>query len=379
MSDRRRSMLTGALVVAAVVVALAAPLSLRSFWLQAGLFAMAAVISAIGLTLLVGVAGQLSLGHAFFVAIGAYGYCFFAGQSVPGAADAPTGLGLPPLLAAAGAVLAAGLAGALFSPISGRLRGIYLGLASLGLVFLGQHILFNATSVTGGFTGRDAPPFSILGFTFSNTDPDSLVVLGVQFGELERLWYLGLVLVALAWWCARNLVASRPGRALYTIRDSEVAAGVLGVNVVRYKAAAFTISSMYAGLGGVLLALAFGRIVPESFGLFMSVDFLVMIVLGGIGSVGGAVAGAVFVTLLPLVLNRYSDQIPLLSEAATGGFSAADLSRILYGLAIVVVLLFAHDGLAGLAGKLTQKSPNGRNRTDRREEPQPPEMKETVT
>lgn len=362
MSDARRAPATRVVVAASAVVLLAAPLSLNSFWLQAGLFAMAAVIGAVGLTLLVGVAGQLSLGHAFFVAVGAYGYSYLAGTSVPGAANAPAGLGLPPAVAMLGAVLAAGLAGALFSPISGRLRGIYLGLASLGLVFLGQHILFNATPLTGGFTGRDAQPFSLFGFSFTSTDPESLVVLGVQYGQLERLWYLGLVLVAAAWWAARNIVASRPGRALATIRDSEVAAGAMGVNVTRYKAAAFTVSSMYAGLGGVFMALAFGRIVPESFGLFLSVDFLVMIVLGGIGSVGGAVAGAVFVTLLPLVLNRYSDVFPFLSQAGTGGFSAADLSRLLYGAAIVLVLLFAHDGMAGLARKTLK--PRRRNRDD---------------
>jgi branched-chain amino acid transport system permease protein len=320
----------------AALVLAALPIYLESFWLQTGLFAMAAIIAAIGLTILVGVAGQLSLGHAFFVAIGAYGYAYLAG------------VGVPPLLALIGAVGLAGLAGALFSPIAGRVRGIYLGLASLGLVFLGQHILQNAAGITGGYAGRDVRSFSVLGFSFSNTDPDSLVILGVPFGQLERLWYVGLVLVAIAAWYGRNLVRSRPGRALGTLRDSEVAAAVMGVDVVRYKAAAFTVSSMYAGLGGVLYALAFGRIVPESFGFLLSVDILVMIVIGGAGSVGGAAAGAVFVTALPLVLNHYSGSLPLLAEPGSGGVGAAEFSRFLYGAAIVAVLLFAHDGLAGL-------------------------------
>jgi branched-chain amino acid transport system permease protein len=336
------------LLAAAVLVALAAPLSLRSFWLQAGLFSMAAVVSAIGLTLLVGRAGQLSLGHAFFVAVGAYGYCYLAAP----ATDELAGLGLPPAVAAVLAVLAAGLAGALFSPISGRLRGIYLGLASLGLVFLGQHILNNATPVTGGFNGRDAVPFRLFDFSFSNTDPTGFTVLGVQYGQLERLWYLFLACTAVAWWCARNLVRSRPGRALVTLRDSEVAAGAMAVHVSRYKAAAFTVSSMYAGLGGVLTALAFGRIIPDSFGLNASVSFLVMIVIGGIGSVGGAVLGGFFVTLLPLVLGHYGDLLPFLAQPGSSGISAADLSRYLYGLAIILVLLFAHDGLAGLGRPL---------------------------
>jgi branched-chain amino acid transport system permease protein len=330
---------------AVVLVVLAAlPLYLESFWLQTALFAMAAVVAAIGLTLLVGIAGQLSLGHAFFVAIGAYGYAFLAGQE---AADSPSGLGLPPLVALVGAVALAGIAGALFSPISGRVRGIYLGLASLGLVFIGQHILQNATGITGGYEGVAVEPFSLFGFSFTATDPD-VSVFGVPYGPLERLWYLFLVIVAVAVWYGRNVVRSRPGRALATVRDSEVAAATMGVDVVRYKAAAFTVSSMYAGLGGVLYALAFGRIVPESFGFLPSVDFLVMIVIGGAGSVGGAAAGAVFVTALPLVLNHYSGSLPLLAEPGSGGVSATEFSRYVYGAAIVAVLLFARDGLAGL-------------------------------
>lgn len=340
-----------------IAVAALPPFFLDSFWLQTGLFAMAFIIGAVGLTLLVGVAGQLSLGHAFFVAIGAYGYAYLAGQPVPGADDAPSGLGLPPVVALLGAVAAAGVAGALFSPISGRLRGIYLGLASLGLVFIGQHVLFNATAFTGGFNGRDAQPFQLFGFSFTNTDPEGLLVMGVPFGTLERLWYVGVVLVVLAWWYARRLVASRPGRALATVRDSEVAAGVMGVDVGRYKAAAFTVSSMYAGLAGVLMALSFGRIVPDTFGLQMSVDFLVMIVIGGVGSIGGAAAGAVFVTALPLLLNRYSDALPFLAEPGTGGIGAPELSRLLYGLAIIVVLLFAREGVAGLVHTLRPNSP----------------------
>jgi len=321
-------------VVAAVAVVLAAlPIYLESFWLQTGLFAMASIIAAIGLTILVGIAGQLSLAHAFFVAIGAYGYAYLADK-------------IPPLLALIAAVLLAGLAGALFSPIAGRVRGIYLGLASLGLVFLGQHILQNATGITGGYRGIAVPPFSVFGFEFSAAD--EFVVLGVPYGPLEKLWYLGLVLVAISLWYGGNLVRSRPGRALATVRDSEVAAATNGIDVFRYKAAAFTVSSMYAGLGGVLMALAFGRIVPESFGFLLSVDFLVMVVIGGAGSVGGAAAGAVFVTALPLILNHYSGSLPLLAEPGSGGVGAAELSRLLYGAAIVAVLLFARDGLAGL-------------------------------
>jgi branched-chain amino acid transport system permease protein len=375
-----RSLARRALPAAAVLVLLALPLYLTSFWLQTGLFAMAAIIGAIGLTLLVGVAGQLSLGHAFFVAIGAYGYAYLAGKPAPGSGTGPAGLGLPPSVAMVGAVLAAGVAGALFSPIAGRLRGIYLGLASLGLVFLGQHIMLNATGLTGGFNGRDALPFSLLGFSFSNADPDPerLIVLGVPFGLLERLWYVGLLLAAVSWWYARNVVAGRPGRALATLRDTEVAAAVMGVGVAGYKAAAFTVSSMYAGLAGVLMALSYGRIVPDTFGLALSIDFLVMIVIGGIGSVGGAVAGAVFVTALPLILNHYSAVLPL-AEPGTGGIGAAELSRFLYGAAVIGVLLFARDGIAGLWRSRRRRAPGAAgSSTAARPDSHPTEVKETA-
>jgi branched-chain amino acid transport system permease protein len=343
-------------VIGGLVVLLLVPYFFEGFWLQTGLFAMAAAIAAIGLTLLVGVTGQLSLAHAFFVAIGAYTYCYLAGEPPdPALASQPSGLDLPTWLAMLGAVGLAGLAGALFSPIAGRLSGIYLGLASIGLVFIGQYILFNAAGVTGGFNGRDAPPFSLFGFSFSDADPDNLLVFGVRYGGLERLWYLGLALIALSWWYGRNLVRSRPGRALQQVRDSVTAAAVMGVNVPVYRAAAFTVSSMYAGLGGVFLALAFGRIVPESFGFLVSIDFLVMIVIGGLGSIGGAIAGAVLISALPQILNHYSESLPLVAEPGSSGLQAAQAARLLYGAAVIAVLIYAPNGLAGLTRRFQHR------------------------
>jgi branched-chain amino acid transport system permease protein len=349
-SEDRRRLAGRVAAVALVAFLLWLPQYAEGFWLQTGLFAMSAAIGAIGLTLLVGVTGQLSLAHAFYIAVGAYGYCYLAGQAPPpGVTSAPSGAGLPPVIAAVGAVLIAGVAGALFSPIAGRLRGIYLGLASLGLVFIGQHILFNAKGITGGFNGRDAQPMSIFGFSFSDHSPDSFVVFGVPYGQLERLWYLGLLLVAASWWFARNLVRSRPGRAMEAVRDSEVAAAVMGVNVPVYKAAAFTVSSMYAGMAGVFLALAFGRIVPDSFGFLVSIDFLVMVVLGGLGSIGGAVAGALIVTALPQILNHYAGSLPLVVAPGGDGLQPSDAARFLYGAAVVAVLIFTPYGFAGIA------------------------------
>jgi branched-chain amino acid transport system permease protein len=136
---------------------------------------------------------------------------------------------------------------------------------------------------------------------------------------------------------------------MQTVRDSEVAAAVMGVNVPVYKAAAFTVSSMYAGLAGVFLALAFGRIVPDSFGFLVSIDFLVMIVLGGLGSIGGAVVGALIVTALPQILDHYAGSLPLVVEPGGDGLQPSDAARFLYGAAVVAVLIFAPRGFAGLA------------------------------
>jgi branched-chain amino acid transport system permease protein len=329
------------------VVLAALPIYVNTFWEQAGLLAMSAAIAAIGLTLLVGRTGQLSLGHAFFVAIGAYGYSYLSAHRTTIGVSVQSGLGLPPVLAAIAAVAAAGLAGALFSPIATRLRGIYLGIASLGLVFIGQHVLYNATALTGGYNGRQVETFSVAGFQFGDSHP-YLTVLGVTFGTLERLWYLGLLLVAVSYWFARNVTAGRPGRGLAAVRDGEIAAAVMGVDVRRYKAAAFTLSSMYAGLAGVLFALVLGQIVPNSFDFTLSIDYVVMVVVGGLGSVRGAVLGAVFVTVLPQALDHFSGSLPLVSPAGTGGLDPTQASDLLYGAAVVLVLIFAPGGLAGL-------------------------------
>jgi branched-chain amino acid transport system permease protein len=337
------------------VVLAVLPLYLSVYWEQAGLFAMAAIIGAVGLTILTGTTGQLSLAHAFFVAIGAYGYAYLAAHRTAIGVSVQTGLGWPPALAAIGAVVLAGVAGALFSTISSRLRGIYLGIASLGLVFVGQQVLYNATVLTGGYNGREIPAFAVAGFQFADSNP-TLTVLGVGFGQLERLWYLGLLLAAASCWYARNLVAGRPGRGLEAIRDGEIAAAVMGVNVRLYKAAAFTISSMYAGLSGVLLALTIGQVVPSSFDFTLSISFVVMIVIGGPGSVGGTVLGALFVSLLPQVLDHFSGSLPLITPNGSGGFDAALASDLLYGLAVIAVLLFAPAGLAGLGKRLRSRA-----------------------
>ncbi|MEV8592760.1 branched-chain amino acid ABC transporter permease [Streptomyces sp. NPDC052012] len=346
MSDRLLGLVKGrpARILLLALLLCLPPFYLDAFWLRIGLFSMAAAIGAVGLSLLSGTAGQLSLGHAFFLAVGAYGYSYLAGEPGPG---------LPPVLAAVCAVLLAGAAGGLFSPVAGRVKGMYLGIATLALVFLGHHVLLTWDSVTGGFNGRSVPPLELGGFTFDASGSE-LVVLGVPFGAEERLWFLGLALFAFTWFTAGGLLRGRPGRALAALRDSETAAAVMGVDVARHRSAAFVVSSMYAGLGGVLLALAFRRVVPDYFSLALSIDYLAMIVIGGLGSVAGATAGAVFVTALPLLMTRYADQLPLVTAPGSGEGSVGptEAARYLYGAAIVLVLLYAPDGLHGLARRI---------------------------
>ena len=331
--------------IAGTVLLLALPFYLDRFWLQAGLFAMAAAIGAIGINLLTGATGQLSMGHAFFLAVGAYSYCVLAGDSGVENGHRLIGLGLPTWLAAVLAVLVAGAAGGLFSPIAGRLRGAYLGIATLALIFIGQHVLFNAHDLTGGFNGRAVPPLSLFGIDF---DDSETVIAAVPFQSAEKLWYVALLALIGCGLFARGVLRGRPGRAMNAIRDHRIAAGVMGVPVARYRAAVFVLSSMYAGLAGVLIALVFQRTVPEYFGVILSLEFLAMIVIGGLGTVAGAVVGAAFVSLLPQLLTHYSDTLPLVSAPGTGGVSPGEASRYLYGAAVVAVVLFLPGGLTRL-------------------------------
>lgn len=350
---RLRGLRLGTVVRMVLVLILAVlPLYLDNSLLLAGLFSMAAVIGAIGLTILTGAAGQLSLAHAFFLAVGAYSYSYFAGLPDPSKASKAHGLGLPPLLAMVLAVATAGVVGLLFSPIAGRLRGIYLGVASLSLVFVGSFIYENARGLTGGFNGRAATDFSLFGFHFAADNPP-LTVLNVPYGRFERLWYLFLVLAVLAYIFGANVLRGRMGRAMQTMRDSEVAAATMGVDIRRLKAGVFALSSMYAGLAGVLVALAFTRVTPDYFILPLSISYLAMVVIGGLGSIGGATLGAVFVTALPTLLSRYSSSLPFVAAPASGGYDAGKISQFLYGLAVVLVVIFEPGGLSALGKRMT--------------------------
>ena len=336
----------------------------------------AAMVGAMGLNILLGFTGQLSLAQPFFLAIGAVGYSFLAGQSSGSGDSYQGGLGWPPLLAAVVAAALSGMAGIAFSPIAGRLRGIYLGIASLGLVFVAQHLLFNWRTVTGGFNGRLVPEFDVAGLSFKDTHPVSYL-LGIPFGRLERLWYLDVLVVALAYLFARNVVRGRPGLALQAIRDAELAASAMGVNLARQRAYAFGLSSVYAGVAGVLLALANGSIVPETFGFTVAIDYLAMVVIGGVGSLVGSCVGAAFVVALPLVLQNNIDSLSFVAKPDESGIQAAEWANFAYAAAVVLVLLFEERGVAGLTRRALGRVLSGRPNLPSVDPPRPPAVTTT--
>ncbi|MBC3194996.1 branched-chain amino acid ABC transporter permease [Pseudonocardia sp. C8] len=338
-----------------LVLLLVLPLYVQPALLGAGRFVMVGVVGAIGLTLVIGQAGQLSLAHAFFLLVGGTAYTVLAGSTGQEGAEHVVGLGLPPVIALVGAVAVSALAGLAFAPVAGRLTGIYLGVASLALVFVGFYLGQALPALTGGpASGRNPEPFSLFGFPFTNEG--RFEVLGVPFREEERLWYLFVVLTVVAYLLARGAVNSRVGRAWRAVRDNQVAAGVLGVNVLRAKAGAFAVSAGYAGLAGVMLVLWFGLLKPDesefgSYGLNTSIAFLAMAIIGGLGSVPGAVVGAVVVYGTQQLLTLYADDLGLGGDALSG-FSPTVVSLYVYGLAVIVVVLFEPGGLAAIGRRV---------------------------
>ncbi len=353
--------ITGWLTV--LVVLLALPLYLDAAWLKAGQYMMIGAVGAIGLTLLVGQAGQLSLAHAFFLLAGGTAYTVLSG---PADDDRVLGLGLDPALSLLGAVVIAALLGLAFAPVSGRLRGIYLGVASLALVFLGLYIGQSAERLTGGTsTGRTPAPFSLFGFPFTNDGPE-ITVLGVPIRQAERTWYLFLLLTVLAFVVARGAVKGRVGRSWRAVRDNEAAAAVMGVSVIRAKAGAFAVSSAYAGLAGAMTVLWFDILKPDeseygTYGINISIAYLAMVIIGGLGSVSGALVGALIVNGLPQILSLYSADLGWFSGTGNGALTPILVSSFVYGAAIILVVLFEPGGLAAIGRRMFRRSTNRRH------------------
>ncbi len=289
------------LLLAAIVVALGL-LNESSFYFRMAALVAVFGLAAIGLNVLMGFAGQVSLGHAGFMGIGAYAV-----------AVGPAHLGLPPLLClVVGPVLAALLAFVVGRPIL-RLKGHYLAVATLGFGILVAMVLNNEAQWTGGPDGMAVARIELFGWRVR--------------GAETWFWITGIVLVVGAW-LATNLLDSPTGRALRAVHDSEVAASVAGIDVARAKLAAFVISAVFAALAGALLALMNGFITPDAAGFLHSIELVVMIVLGGLGSVFGAVVGAAVLVSLPQALT---------------GFQEYEYAML--GLVLMLVMIFLRAGI----------------------------------
>lgn len=325
-------------VATLLVVALALPFLLTDEVLQLLALCCVAAIGAIGLGLVTGYAGQVSLGHAFFLAIGAY-----TAAAISGDPDGRVlGFGVTNIavwLPAAG--LLAGLSGVLVAPLATRLRGLYLAIVTLGLVFIGQHVFSEWSSLTGGAgVGRPAATLEFFGRPIAATG-----ALGTRDQKLYWLMLLLLLGFALA---AANLARSKVGRAFTAIRDRDIAAGVIGVNLARYKTIAFAVSSAYAGCAGALLYTVTGFFDPSSFSLLLSVQYIAMVLIGGAGTISGAIAGAFFITLLPRLTRELQAWVPFLSAQPNEMPNVFQVETILYGVLIIVFLIFEPRGLFGI-------------------------------
>lgn len=323
---------TGALVLLAMVM----PFALADAELE--LLARCAVmaIAAIGLGLVTGYAGQVSLGHAFFLGIGAYTAAALSGDPN----DDVIGLGVTDMLIwlpAAG--LVAALAGVIVAPLATRLRGLYLAIVTLGLVFIGQHLFKEWSSLTGGFgVGRPAAVPALFGVRLDQP--------GGGFTKEQKLYWVMLLLLVVFALAARNLARSKVGRAFTAIRDRDIAAGVMGVNLPRYKTIAFAVSSFYAGCAGALLFTLAGFVEPGYFNLLLSVQFIAMVLIGGAGTVSGAIAGAFFITALPRITTELRP--PFVSTLPFESPNVFQVETILYGALIIVFLIFEPRGLFGI-------------------------------
>jgi branched-chain amino acid transport system permease protein len=296
---------------------LALPLVATAYWLDVANRVAIAVVAAMGLNILTGFTGQISIGNSAFLALGAYSTAFLAGHGVPFVVAIP----------ASG--LVAALAGMIFGIPSLRLKGLYLAMATLAAHFIVEFAVTHWDSVTGGVAGISIPSPSIGALTL---------------GDDRRLFYVIFPCAAAALLFAKNLFRTRVGKAFVAIRDQDISAEVMGVEVFRYKLLSFGVSSFYVGVAGSLLAYEARIISPENFPLTLAIEYLGMIIIGGLGSVLGSILGATFITLLPEALRlgtgSLSHQYPALIQLF------APLKLGVFGLAIVLFLVFEPDGLA---------------------------------
>jgi branched-chain amino acid transport system permease protein len=302
------------------------PFLFKNYYVYVANYMAINILVAIGLNLLVGYTGQISLGHAGFFALGAYGTTILMAK-----------VHLPFLLALPAAALAAALFGFLLGLPALRLEGPYLSIATLGFGLTITRVI-GRIEFFGGRQGLHTPELNI-GPWHLSSDRD--------------FYYLLLIITVIMTLAARNLIKTKVGRAFIAIRDADIAAETMGVNIMFYKTLAFAISAFYTGLAGGLYAFVLRFIEPELFSLLMSIMFLAMVVVGGLGSIFGAIAGACLLSWLDLELRNILS-IPYLGvwleTLSRSYFSITGVSNIqfiLYGLIMILIMLFEPLGIYG--------------------------------
>lgn len=315
--------------LAFLIAALAAlPSILPGYWIFfAGLLGIN-IIASHGLNIMMGYTGLLSLGHAAFIGVGAYTVAILQGQ-----------FGMPFWVTIPAAGIFATVIGIGFGLPSLRIRGLYLVVATLAAQFILHFVFVNWDSVTNGDVGLSVAPANFF---------------GIELNDETSIYYLILFFVIVSTIFARNVIHSRVGRAFIAIRERDLTAQVIGVEIVWYKLLAFGLGSFYAGVAGALLAY-FNRFVnPEQFGLLLSVFYLSAVIVGGMGSILGAILGAAFVTLLPEFLREFS-----LLIGSSFGFDLATiltpLRETVFGLIMVAFLILEPRGLAQLWTRARRK------------------------
>lgn len=271
-------------------------------------------IVAVGLNILTGYTGQLSLGHGAFFGIGAYTAALLAAKA-----------GLPFFIVIPIGGIVASLVGAIFAFPTVHLKPIYLPTATLAGQFIVEYVFLHWDSITGGAKGLSIPTPALAGLNLGGNLP---------------LFYITTSCLLLLIWLADNLLRSKIGRAFLAIRQNERTASAMGIDVFPHKFMAFTISSFFAGVGGVLFAYSTGTITPTFFNLTLSLEFLAVIIIGGIGSISGSMVGA-------LVIVSLNEILTILTEYFMGkGITVMTLHEFILGLVIVIFMIFKPDGLA---------------------------------
>jgi len=308
----------GALAVLFVVVV---PLLASEYWLSLLNLIAIAIVGAIGLNILVGYTGQISIGHAAFMSVGAYTAANLAVHF-----DLPFWLALP-----AGGFMAAAI-GIVVGMPSLRIKGLYLAIATLAAQLIIEWTINHVPAISGGVQASIQVPKPAL--------------FGYVFATQAQLYFFLLFFVVLAIVAALNLMRSRIGRAFIAIRDQDIAAEIIGIDIFRYKLLAFAISSFYAGVAGVLYTYYFGIANYEQFQIGVSIEYLAMIIIGGLGSILGAIFGAIFITLLPIAISIVMDGLAAwLFPDANIVQLVSNLRLTLFGALIIFFLVVEPEGL----------------------------------